>query len=44
MPVERALSILQMEADGGQLDAEAVTLFVESKVYEKVLNTDWREL
>ncbi len=44
MPVDRALSILQMEADEGALDQDAVDLFVESKVYEKVLNTDWREL
>jgi HD-GYP domain-containing protein (c-di-GMP phosphodiesterase class II) len=44
MPVDRALSILQMEADEGALDQDAVDLFVESKVYDKVLNTDWREL
>ncbi len=44
MPVDRALDILRMEAEGGQLDAHAVDLFVKSKVYEKVLNTDWREL
>ena len=44
MPVDRALSILQMEADEGALDQDAVDLFVESKVYEKVLNTDWRAL
>jgi HD-GYP domain-containing protein (c-di-GMP phosphodiesterase class II) len=44
MPVDRALSILQMEVDDGGLDQDAVDLFVASKVYEKVLNTDWREL
>ena len=44
MPVDRALSILQMEVDDGGLDQDAVDLFVESQVYEKVLNTDWREL
>jgi HD-GYP domain-containing protein (c-di-GMP phosphodiesterase class II) len=43
MPVERALSILQMEAEGGQLDPEMVRLFVESEVYKKVLEKDWRE-
>jgi hypothetical protein len=40
LPVDRALSILQMEADEGALDQDAVDLFVESKVYDKVLNTD----
>ncbi len=44
MPVDRALSILQMEADEGALDPDAVELFTTSKVYERVLNTDWREL
>jgi HD-GYP domain-containing protein (c-di-GMP phosphodiesterase class II) len=44
MPVDRALSILQMEADEGALDQDAVDLFVESKVYDKVLNTDWTDL
>jgi len=44
MPVEKALSILQMEVNDGGLDQDAVDLFVASKVYEKVLNTDWREL
>jgi HD-GYP domain-containing protein (c-di-GMP phosphodiesterase class II) len=44
MPVERALSILQMEADEGGLDPDLVEMFMESKVYEEVLNKDWREL
>ncbi len=44
MPVEKALAILQMEADEGGLDPDAVDLFVQTRVYEKVLNTDWREL
>lgn len=44
MPLDKALSILRMEAEGGQLDADAVELFIESAVYEKVLKTDWREL
>jgi HD-GYP domain-containing protein (c-di-GMP phosphodiesterase class II) len=44
MPVDRALSILRMEADEGALDQDAVDLFVGSKVYEKVLNSDWRDL
>lgn len=44
MPVEKALAILKMEAEGGELDADAVELFINSRVYERVLNTDWREL
>ncbi|MDX1566184.1 MAG: HD domain-containing phosphohydrolase [Longimicrobiales bacterium] len=44
MPVERALEILRMEAAEGALDADLVDLFVESGVYERVLDTDWREL
>ncbi len=44
IPLERALAILELEAGEGALDADAVRLFIESKVYEKVLNTDWRDL
>lgn len=40
----RALEILEMEAGDGMLDADLVGLFVESKVYEEVLEKDWREL
>jgi HD-GYP domain-containing protein (c-di-GMP phosphodiesterase class II) len=44
MPVEKALSILKMEADEGGLDPDCVELFIESEVYRKVLDTDWRDL
>lgn len=44
MPVDRALAILQEEARRGELDPDVVQLFIESKVYEKVINKDWREL
>ncbi|NIP59690.1 MAG: HD family phosphohydrolase, partial [Gemmatimonadetes bacterium] len=44
LPVERALEILRMEADEGALDPDLVDLFVEKKVYERVLEVDWREL
>ncbi len=44
MPVERALEILRMEAERGQLDGDVVELFIESEVYRRVLDTDWREL
>ncbi|MDX1675186.1 MAG: hypothetical protein R3314_10370, partial [Longimicrobiales bacterium] len=41
---DRALEILVMEADEGQLDRELVDLVIESGVYREVLETDWREL
>ncbi len=44
MPVEKALSILRMEAEEGALDSDLVELFIESRVYERVLDVDWREL
>lgn len=33
-----------MEAREGALDADLVELFVESGVYERVIETDWKEL
>ncbi|MFO7894524.1 MAG: HD domain-containing phosphohydrolase [Longimicrobiales bacterium] len=41
---DRALEILEMEAGDGDLDRDLVGLFIESKVYEEVLEKDWREL
>jgi HD-GYP domain-containing protein (c-di-GMP phosphodiesterase class II) len=43
MPVEKALQVLQWEARDGMLDQDVVDLFVESGVYRKVLERDWRE-
>lgn len=43
MPVEKALQILQWEANDGMLDPEVVKLFSESQVYRKVLDADWRD-
>ena len=43
MPVEKALQILRWEADEGALDSDIVTLFSESEVYRKVLETDWHD-
>lgn len=43
MPVEKALSILRMEADEGALDPDVVELFCSSGVYREVLERDWRE-
>jgi response regulator RpfG family c-di-GMP phosphodiesterase len=44
LPAGRALEILDMEAKGGQLDPDVVELMLESEVYRKVLEEDWREL
>ncbi|MFW6198967.1 MAG: HD domain-containing phosphohydrolase [Gemmatimonadota bacterium] len=44
MPVDRALEILRTEAEEGALDADLVDLFIESRVYERVLDTDRRDL
>jgi hypothetical protein len=43
MPVEKALQILQWEANDGMLDPDVVKLFSESQVYRKVLDADWRD-
>jgi HD-GYP domain-containing protein (c-di-GMP phosphodiesterase class II) len=43
MPVEKALQVLQSEAEAGMLDKDIVDLFVRSGVYRKVLERDWRE-
>jgi HD-GYP domain-containing protein (c-di-GMP phosphodiesterase class II) len=43
MPVEKALQILQWEANDGMLDQDVVELFTTSEVYRKVLDADWRE-
>ncbi len=38
MPVEKALNILEMEAKNGKIDANAVKVFIDGKVYEVVQN------
>jgi HD-GYP domain-containing protein (c-di-GMP phosphodiesterase class II) len=43
MPVEKAIQILRWEAKDGMLDKDIVELFAESEVYQKVLDSDWRE-
>ncbi|MDH3206391.1 MAG: GAF domain-containing protein [Gemmatimonadota bacterium] len=43
MPLEKALQVLQWEAKDGMLDTDLVDLFVQSGVYKKVLERDWRE-
>jgi HD-GYP domain-containing protein (c-di-GMP phosphodiesterase class II) len=44
LPPQRALEILEMEGRGGQLDADVVQLLLESQVYRRVLEQDWRGL
>jgi len=43
LPVDKALQILQWEAEEGALDQDIVDQFRESEVYKKVLERDWRE-
>lgn len=43
MPVEKAVQILRWEAKDGMLDPDIVELFATSEVYQKVLDTDWRQ-
>ncbi|MSR22120.1 MAG: GAF domain-containing protein [Gemmatimonadetes bacterium] len=42
LPSERAISILEMESKGGQLDADVVQLLIDSEVYQRILREDWR--
>ncbi|HEX7048824.1 MAG TPA: HD domain-containing phosphohydrolase [Longimicrobiales bacterium] len=39
-----ALDILVAEAKEGMLDMELVEMLIESKIYERIVNTDWRTL
>ena len=41
---EKALEILQFEARAGGLDSELVRIMVDSQVYRKVVEDDWRQL
>jgi HD-GYP domain-containing protein (c-di-GMP phosphodiesterase class II) len=44
LTAEGALEILNAEAKGAQLDPAVVEALVESKVYERILREDWRNL
>jgi HD-GYP domain-containing protein (c-di-GMP phosphodiesterase class II) len=37
VPVERALDILQYEKNSGAIDGELLSLFIDAKVYQRVL-------
>lgn len=44
LPCERALDILQMEAEQGKIDTEVLRVMIESRAYRKILDQDWRSL
>ncbi|HEY9230147.1 MAG TPA: HD domain-containing phosphohydrolase, partial [Gemmatimonadaceae bacterium] len=41
---DKALDILHSEAEAGRLDSELIRIMVESQVYQKILQEDWRQL
>ena len=44
LSTQRAIEILDMEAKAGMLDRTVVDLVLASDVYQKIVDTDWREL
>lgn len=44
LSAERAIDILQMEAKDGMLDRSLVEMLVQSGVYRRILEVDWKEL
>jgi len=43
VPASKALAILEAEVKAGHLDAEIVRILSESRAYERILDSDWRE-
>jgi HD-GYP domain-containing protein (c-di-GMP phosphodiesterase class II) len=41
---DKALDILHSEAEAGRLDSELLRIMVESEVYRRILQEDWRQL
>ena len=41
---EKAIDILESEAEAGRLDPELIRIMVESQVYRRVVEEDWRQL
>jgi response regulator RpfG family c-di-GMP phosphodiesterase len=39
----KAIDILQSEAEAGRLDSELIRIMVESQVYRRVVEKDWRQ-
>jgi hypothetical protein len=44
LPADKALDIVRAEATAGRLDVDLVDIMVESQVYQRILNEDWRRL
>ncbi|HEY9229387.1 MAG TPA: HD domain-containing phosphohydrolase [Gemmatimonadaceae bacterium] len=44
VPPEKALEILQVEAHAGRVDSELVQIMIDSQVYRRILDEDWRQL
>lgn len=42
LPAEKALAILQAEANAGLLDGDLVQIMLESQSYREILDEDWR--
>ena len=44
VPAEKALDIIRAEATAGRLDRDLVDIMIESQVYRRILEEDWRRL
>jgi HD-GYP domain-containing protein (c-di-GMP phosphodiesterase class II) len=44
VPTDKALDILRAEATAGRLDPDLVEIMIESQVYRRILDEDWRHL
>ena len=44
VPAEKALDIIRAEATAGRLDRDLVDIMIESQVYRRILEEDWRGL
>jgi response regulator RpfG family c-di-GMP phosphodiesterase len=43
VPADKALDIIRAEATAGRLDADLVEIMIESQVYQRILDEDWRK-
>jgi HD-GYP domain-containing protein (c-di-GMP phosphodiesterase class II) len=44
VPADKALDIIRAEATAGRLDPDLVDIMIESQVYRRILEEDWRQL
>jgi HD-GYP domain-containing protein (c-di-GMP phosphodiesterase class II) len=44
LPPDKALDVVRAEATAGRLDLDLVDIMIESQVYQRILNEDWRRL